>query len=356
MMKKLRDFIFIESLNGSRPLAFICLGLLLSFIPGQLYAADTDGKALSETQESIDGGTLSEEPFFFCVGDGVADNVSRVSVEGAVGPNRQWVVTDDTGLILGLPPRPEAVDFDTAGPGVCLIWHLSFADGLQGLEAGNNLLSDLSGTYDLSDDNVRVYRSQPEGGQLTGGPYEFTVGDGITDNVANVQLSGNSGDNSQWVVTDDTGLILGLPPTPGAVDFDIAGPGVCLIWHLSFADGLQGLEAGNNALTDLVGCYDLSNEVRVVRNEVVNTTRAQTVMFPLPAKEILNVALGSRFQKGENTVYLYDFAGNDLSGLLQKIDAPDGMSFDVQSLPIGIYVMRIQNSNGPSLTQKVMIR
>ncbi|MEL6916325.1 MAG: hypothetical protein AAFO99_01210, partial [Bacteroidota bacterium] len=240
--------------------------IVIIILYGQGLLADPIPVSIID-QEPIDGGTLSEDPFFFCVGDGEADRVSLVSVEGNSGPNSQWVVTDDLGNILGLPPRPEAVDFDVAGPGVCLIWHLSFADGLEGLVAGNNVLTDLVGDYDLSDDNVRVYRSEPDGGELIGGPFEFTV-DGTPDNVSGIELIGGSGANSQWVVTDDLGNILGLPPSPEVVDFDEAGPGVCLIWHLSYADGLEGLAGGNN-IDSLEGCYDLSNPVRVVRNAAV---------------------------------------------------------------------------------------
>ncbi len=69
----------------------------------------------------LDGGTLSGGPFEFCVGDGVADNVSGVTLTGNAGTNSQYVVTDEAGTILGLPPSPEAVDFDGAGNGVCLI-------------------------------------------------------------------------------------------------------------------------------------------------------------------------------------------------------------------------------------------
>ncbi|MFS4447694.1 hypothetical protein ACKWCA_13495, partial [Maribacter sp. 2307UL18-2] len=186
-------------------------------------------------QEEINGGTLSEDPFHFCVGDGEADHVSKVSVEGASGPNMQWVVTDEDGKILGLPPTPEAVNFDGAGPGICLIWHLSYADGLTGLEAGNNALTDLMGEYDLSDDNVRVYRAQPEAGELLGGPFSFDV-DGTPDMVSGLSLEGERmGSNSTFVITDDQGKILGLPPTLEAVegvDFDGAGAGTCLIWYL----------------------------------------------------------------------------------------------------------------------------
>ena len=124
-----------------------------------------------------------------------------------------WVVTDEEGNILGLPPTPEAVDFNGAGAGTCLIWHLSFEDGLTGLEVGNNALTDLDGCYDLSDEFVSVVRLQPEGGVVAGGPYEFCVGDDVADMVADVTS------NSQWVVTDEEGNIL------GSVDFNGAGAG-----------------------------------------------------------------------------------------------------------------------------------
>ena len=187
--------------------------------------------------------------FHFCVGDGEADHVSDVSVEGAVGPNSQWVVTSPEGEILGLPPVPEAINFDVAGrQAPCLIWHLSYLDGLEGLEKGK-YIADLTGTYDFSDDNVRVYRSQPDAGELTGGPFAFTV-NGTPDMVSGISITGNrSGSNSTFIVTSPEGDILGIPPTLSAVegiDFDGAGAGTCLIWHLRYEDGLEGLEMGKN--------------------------------------------------------------------------------------------------------------
>ena len=71
-----------------------------------------------------------------------------------------------------------------------------------------------------------------------------------------------------WVITDDNNNILGLPPTLEAVegvDFDEAGVGVCLIWHITYEEGLQGLEAGNNLLSSLEGFYAVSNSIRVTR-------------------------------------------------------------------------------------------
>ena len=211
------------------------------------------------------GGTLFGGPFEFCV-DGAADNIpaGSLNLQGNTGTNLQWVVTDLSGNILGLPPMPSAVDFDGAGAGVCLVWALSYEDGLTGLAAGNNV-DQLSGCYSLSN-SVSVTRNEAVGGSLAGGPFEFCVGDGVADNLAagSISLSGNSGSNSQWVVTDEQGNILGLPPMPSAVDFDGAGVGTCLVWHLSYADGLTGLAAGNN-VSQLSGCYDLSNSVSVNR-------------------------------------------------------------------------------------------
>ncbi len=211
---------------------------------------------------TVDGGVLTGGPFEFCV-DGEADFVSGITLDSTSGDNTAWVITDDQGNILGLPPMPGVVDFDEAGAGICLIWNISFADGLEGLAAGNNV-DDLDGCFDLSN-SITVVRNQPNGGVLTGGPFEFCV-DGEADFVSGITLDSTSGDNTAWVITDDQGNILGLPPMPGVVDFDEAGAGICLIWNISFADGLDGLAAGNN-VADLDGCFALSNSITVVRNE-----------------------------------------------------------------------------------------
>ncbi len=245
--------IYSESTPSSSSLLFTSILLVIFFLTPPANAQITC---------TADGGSVTGGPFEFCVGDGVPDNVSGVSVSGNTGTNSQWVVTDEDGNILGLPPSPQAVDFDGAPAGVCLIWHLAYDDGLTGLAMGNNT-SDLMGCFDFSN-SVSVNRITTEGGSVTGGPFEFCVGDGVPDNVSGVSVSGNTGTNSQWVVTDEDGNILGLPPSPQAVDFDGAPAGVCLIWHLAYDDGLTGLAMGNNT-SDLMGCFDFSNSVSVNR-------------------------------------------------------------------------------------------
>ncbi len=223
----------------------------------------------------VDGGTITGGPFTFTVGDGIEDNVSGISVSGSSGSNATWVVTDDQLEILGLPPTIaalEGVNFDVAGTGTCLIWYLRYEDGLQGAAVGNNA-ADLVGNFDLSN-SITVTRNPVgnppvvvDGGVITGGPFTFTVGDGIEDNVSGISVSGSSGSNATWVVTDDQLEILGLPPTIAAlegVNFDVAGTGTCLIWYLRYEDGLQGAAVGNNA-ANLTGNFDLSNSITVER-------------------------------------------------------------------------------------------
>ena len=221
-------------------------------------------------RNALDAGTLSGGPFMFSV-DGTPDMVSGISLDATnlTGSNQGYVITDDQLNILGLPPTLDAVegiDFDGAGIGLCLIWHITYEDGITGLAAGEDA-ADLEGFFALSN-SIRVYRN-PNAGTISGGPYTFTV-DGTPDMVSGITLdsSNATGTNRTWVITDDAGNILGLPPTLAAVegvDFDAAGTGICFIWYMRYEDGLVGLEAGNN-VADLEGLYGLSNSIQVTRN------------------------------------------------------------------------------------------
>ena len=101
------------------------------------------------------------------------------------------------------------------------------------------------------------------GGSLIGGPFTFNI-DGLPDNIPSsaISLEGNAGSNNQVVITDDSGNILSLPTSFDGPNFDVAGEGLGYIYNVAFEDGLEGLEIGNN-LTDLEGCFSLSNEIYV---------------------------------------------------------------------------------------------
>ncbi len=203
---------------------------------------------------------------------------------------------------------PSVVDFDDAPAGVCLIWHLSYEDGLTGLEAGMNT-SDLQGCFSLSN-AIEVIRNQPVGGTLSGGPFTFCVGDGVADNIpaGSITLSGNEGGNSQWIVTDDQGNILGLPPMPSVVDFDDAPAGVCLIWHLSYEDGLTGLEAGMNT-SDLQGCFSLSNAIEVIRQDC--NLMGGIVLNEIDGADLVEISNTSTSTVDISTYWLCNFPAYD---------------------------------------------
>lgn len=230
---------------------------------------DSGGVVVDPTSSVLTGG-----PFNFIV-DGTADNIPdgaiTVTDSGTDLGLTGWVITSEDGEILGLPPSFTAPDFDAAGSGVCLVWYLSYEEGLTGLEVGNTI-EDLEGTIALSNP-ITVNRLDAP--TLTGGPFTFTVGDGEADNLAEDDISVDGGfaleDQSGWVVTDDQGNILGLPPTFTAPDFDGAGGGTCYIYYITYAEGLTGLTGpdadGNStsSLEDLDGVFELSNNVEVIR-------------------------------------------------------------------------------------------
>ena len=209
----------------------------------------------------LEAGTLQGGPFAFAV-DGSPDMVSGVTLNDfdGNGDRQSYVITDDARNILGMPPTLEAlfgVDFDGAGTGSCYIYHLTYNEGLSGLSAGENL-DNLDGEFDLSNFLV-VVRNGLNAGTLSGGPFTFTV-DGTPDMVSGITLDETTviGENRGYVITDGQSNILGLPPTLEAVegvDFDEAGVGLCLIWHITYGEGLMGLEAGNNVQSDLVGSF-----------------------------------------------------------------------------------------------------
>ncbi|MEM1219377.1 MAG: T9SS type A sorting domain-containing protein, partial [Bacteroidota bacterium] len=302
-----------------------CLIWHLSFEDGLMGAAvgnnatDLDGcfdlsNPIAVVRNGVAGGEITTmDPTEICAGDGVADPID-VTLTGQEGMNSAWVITDDQGNILELPAGPP-FDFEGAGSGICLIWHLSFEDGLMGAAVGNNA-SDLVGCFSLSNP-ITVTRNGVAGGEIsTTDPTEICAGDGIGDPI-DVALTGQEGTNSAWVITDDLGNILELPAGP-PFDLDGAGPGVCLIWHLSFEDGLMGAAVGNNA-SDLDGCFSLSNSIAVTRTDVdggeVSTVDGETAITVCTGDEIADVIAFQTTSMDANYQYVVTDDNNIILGL-----------------------------------------
>jgi len=236
----------------------------------RLAGADcpTPACAVSAGDLAIVGGGTS---LTICAGDGISDAFD-VTIDGAVGANTAWVVTDTNGVILALPTAPP-FDLEGSGSGTCLIWHLVFDGAITGVGLDANA-DDIEGCFALSNP-IRVERLSGEdcvppcevsGGDIEaqGGATSVTicVDDDVVE-LIDVTLSGARGSNSIWVVTDTSLNILALDSS-NIFDLEPAGAGVCLIWHLSYEDGLEGVVVDSNA-ANLNGCFDLSNPVTVTR-------------------------------------------------------------------------------------------
>jgi hypothetical protein len=86
----------------------------------------------------------------------------------------------------------------------------------------------------------------------------------VSDNITPVNVNRDTtvvAENLSWVITNELDSIIALPEAP-PFTFDTLGVSVSKIYSISFQDGLEGLEVGSD-LTDLQGCYDLSDSIIV---------------------------------------------------------------------------------------------
>ncbi|WP_299261085.1 hypothetical protein [uncultured Aquimarina sp.] len=315
---------------------------------------DLSNSITVDRNQVVNAGTISGGPFEFDV-DGEADMVSGITLDdtNAFGDNSTWIVTDDQGNILGLPPTlmaVEGVNFDEAGAGTCLIWYARYSGSVTGLEMGMNA-NDVTGDFDLSN-SITVERNQVvNAGTIAGGPFEFDV-DGTADMVSGITLddANTFGDNSTWIVTDDQGNILGLPPTLMAVegvDFDAAGLGVCLIWYARYNGTVTGLEMGMNA-NDVTGMFDLSNPITVTRN--CNTSSGVlsggpfTFMVDGTPDMVSGITLDSSNATGPNSTWVITDDQGKILGLPGTLAMVEGVDFDAAGAGVCfIWYLRYEN-------------
>ena len=238
---------------------------------GDLIGCYAISNAITVTKTSaalLSGGTIftpTGNDVEVCLSDSAVDSID-VTLASAIGDTMSWVITDTTGVILELPDGPPFA-FDNSTPGVCEIHHVSYTAPLTGFAVGGNIDS-LGGIFDFANLPVTVDKNFSEGGSLTtatGMTFDtISLGADPIDSLF-VSLTGNIiGDTTTWVIADTLGNILDFPVGP-PFDFETFPPGQCNLWHLAYADGLSGLQLGNDIDTDLDGCFDFSDSIRVVK-------------------------------------------------------------------------------------------
>ena len=229
---------------------------------------------VSQTIE-VDGGALSfadgSTQISTCI-EGIDDMIEAIRDGNSVGPNRDFVITDDSGNILALPPGNGPFNFDPAGPGTCEIWYLAYADGLEGLAEGGNL-SDLAGCFDLSNP-LTVIREVADGGTVTladGGTNFIGCAGDIVFDVTHTTTAPNL---SYWyIITDDADNILGFHNSTDGPTLDLSGApaGTCRIWGWSYR-GLPDPVVGEplSSIAPDGSCADISDDFITVYREITD--------------------------------------------------------------------------------------
>ncbi|MEM7654979.1 MAG: T9SS type A sorting domain-containing protein [Bacteroidota bacterium] len=220
---------------------------------------------------TCDGGTIQSamgsDTLFYCrAGAGGGTGMFAFDSTTTASDNYAYVVTDDQGIILGLPPA-DMVNFTGAPAGECWVWGLSYTGNLTaqvGDDATSTMLSDAC--FDLTSNFIVVFRDSVDGGDVStvdGADTTYVCIDG-TDQFVSFASQNAVGPNFAYVVTDDQGTILGLPPG-NTVNFAPAGVGECWVWGLSYSGDITAAMGDNALTTDLTdGCFDLSDNFLVV--------------------------------------------------------------------------------------------
>ncbi len=349
-------------------------GLVMDGLIADLMGCFEFSNAIDVVRLQPEGGTLSrtdgsEDPFTFCVGDGEADHIaeSTITLTGDSGEFSQWVVTDyEFTTILGLPGSYTGPNFEGAGGGICKVWHLSYDGEIQGL-VKDALIADLEGCYEFSN-AIEVIRNGVNGGEIsrTDGSqdaFAFTVGDGVADNIPDgaITLEGNLGTNSKWLVTDDQGeKILGVADNYTDPDFDGFGAGTCLLWHISYEDGIVGLEVANegedaNLVANISGCFSLSNSISVVRT----ASARRFALYPNPTKGLVNIDL-SNFGSTDVSVKIYNLLNVQIFNRnfgFRTLSRSASTSIDISNYLEGIYFVSVtDNISGEIFIKRLIVK
>ena len=161
-------------------------------------------------------------------------------------------------------------------------------------------------------------------------------------------LDGAMGDNSLWVITDDNLNILATPPGP-PFDLEGAGEGVCLIWHLSYADSVDLTGVTNAA--DLMGCYSLSNPITVTRTEALSKFN----LYPNPASSYTSLKLPSNLDSYSISVYdLYNKPV--LNKRIERRITNKVVNLNLNSLNVGPFILVIVNETTGERTIKKLLK
>jgi len=289
------------------------------------------------------GGTVTTESgeteVSVCPGDGIDDIITFVSEGADASANFTYLITDEAGVILNVLEGSSA-NFDGGPEGVCLLWGISYVGELlaePGDDANTAILA--NGCFSLSDNFVRVVRTQPDGGmvRLPNGDMEIVVcpNDGVAD-VLNFISTGTTGDNFTFIVTDVNNNFL-TRPLGTAVDFETLPEGICRVYGLSYYGSLS-IDEGDNVFTEQLanGCFDLSDNFVMVTREAsatgpISTEAGETSILACPGDAEPDVVV---FDSTGTGLSNFNYVVTDENNVIFMVAFTDRINFE--QLPEGI--------------------
>ncbi|GGZ72857.1 T9SS type A sorting domain-containing protein [Algibacter mikhailovii] len=321
-----------------------------NFVSGKVpYSTTEGGSAANWSGCEVNAGAIqiagtTNTTASICVGEGANDLIAVEFVDSGVldGENGTYVITDNaTNNILGTPASGP-FNLEGAPSGVCDIWYMRYTGDI-GLDTATNV-SDLTGCFDLSNP-ISVTRSGVNAGAIqiagtTDTTASICVGEGANDLIAVEFVDSDvlDGESGTYVITDNaTNNILGTPAS-GPFNLEGAPSGVCDIWYMRYTGDI-GLDTATN-VSDLTGCFDLSNPISVTRSgvnagalQIAGTTdTTASICVGEGIDDLIAVEfVDSGVLDGENGTYVItDNATNNILG------TPASGPFNLEGAPSGV--------------------
>ncbi len=311
---------------------------------GLFYDADADIMFLTDVGDAAsatDGAVVIVKSFLSVIQDDMVDLSEQVRISG---PNSSLGNPVDIGFDQD---RNMLYVAERASKGGQV---LGFSASLGNGDATPSYISAFAGASAIfvSGNQDKEKICTVAGGNLTtisGGTFvSICAGDGISD-AFNLNLMNNLGDKRAWIITDANDNILGLPAS-GPFDLEGAGNGNYKIYNISYRSDAF-LPSIGGRLSDITGCFDLSNPIiveRLIGAECLDACDADGGSIILASggatisQCVGEVLFSVRHISSSSLVYYYIII--DDSGLIvQVFKAQDGNTLLIPNLASGQYTL-----------------
>lgn len=276
---------------------------------------------LSVVRDSPEAGTLSTPGGDFltlCVGDALAD-VVQLNVEGASNSQYAYLITDESGFLIGTLNDSE-FNFNNAEGGICLIYGLAYTGEIT-IFPGDNIqdVTLTSDCYNVSDNFITLNRISVDGSTIFTGSGATDIeyicsGDGLPDPITFQNGNNDPQTSYQYLITSASNSIIG-EVNGNTIDVEGSPFDTLRIWGVAYL-GTPTLPVGMDITTTMLSdsCYDISDNFVTLINDLPEGGRVTT----LNDKENIRVCIG-----GSSGLVSFTNTSTALSGYTYLVTTPD---------------------------------